>query len=147
MSWLSEPPVKAPEGFAWPCVLTAQKSSGSTEELILQTLLSLVSRKEGALALASVDDLSPLTEIAPSQPFALEILSLAWLQSMAASPEQREALSGKIDRAIDNLISSFKATDAVTLLAFLADLLRKLDPKVRINPPYPRFIPSETVRS
>lgn len=105
-------------------------SSAPTEELILQTLASLVSQQNGAVALIQVDDLSPLTEIAPSHPLVLDIFSLAWLQSMTAEINDGNALAAKIERTIESLVASFKGTDAVTLLACLADLLRKLDPKV-----------------
>ena len=71
-----------------------------------------------------------MTEIAPSHPLVLEIFSLAWLQSMTADTDDDFALASKIDHTIESLVASFKGTDAVTLMAFLAGLLQKLDPKV-----------------
>lgn len=108
------------------------RSSRPTEELILQTLLVLVSQREGAVAFTELEDPSPLTEIAPAHPLVLEVFSSVWLQSMTAASEDRHNLSSRIDKTIGRLVSSFKGTDAVTLLAFLGDVLRKLDPEVRL---------------
>ncbi|KAK1769142.1 e9b59b6a-f39c-4d2a-9b94-75afe2ab05bc [Phialemonium atrogriseum] len=121
-----------------PLVSCLVRSSGSTEELILQTLLILVSQQDGAVALTRVDDLSPLTEIAPSHPLVLQIFSLAWLQAMTAGSDNGSDLVSKVDITVDSLVSSFKGTDAVTLLACLADLLPKLGPEVL--PPNPTWI-------
>jgi hypothetical protein len=100
----------------------------------------LVGHTEGALSLLQVDDLSPLTEIAPTRPLVLEILSFMWLQSMATdTARDTSALLSSIDKTLGSLVSSFKGTDAVTLLAFLADLLRKLDPEVRHAVQRPRY--------
>jgi hypothetical protein len=107
-------------------------SSGETEELILQTVLSLVSQPAGAAAFNGIEDLSPLTELAPSRPMVLDILTFAWLQqqSNATLPQDKQRLTKKIDKTIMALVSSFKGADPVTLLEFLGNLLRKLDPEV-----------------
>ncbi len=86
---------------------------------------------------SQVDDLSPLTEIATSHPLALDVLSLAWLGNSAAavaSPGDKPFLRQKIDATIGALVSTFKGTDAVTLLNFLSHLLRNLDDEVRRAP-------------
>jgi hypothetical protein len=49
---------------------------------------------------------------------------------MTADTDDDFALASKIDHTIESLVASFKGTDAVTLMAFLAGLLQKLDPKV-----------------
>ncbi|KAJ9134426.1 DUF1941 family protein [Pleurostoma richardsiae] len=108
-------------------------SSEATTQLILQTLLTLVSFPEGAQVFAGVDDLSPLIEIAPSQPLVLDILEFAWLNSMTVV-QDATALSSRIDKSIQSLVASFKGTDAVTLLTFLAKLLGNLDTHV-VPPP------------
>lgn len=96
---------------------------------MLQTLLTLVSRVEGAKEFVAIEDASALVEIAPSQPLALDIFLYAYAQS-AAFAENTAALNAKIDQIVQSLVASFKGTDAVTLLAFLAELLRRLDPQV-----------------
>lgn len=96
---------------------------------MLQTLLTLVSRVEGAKEFVAIEDVSALVEIAPSQPLALDIFLYAYSQS-ATFMEDTAALKAKIDQIVHSLVVSFKGTDAVTLLAFLAELLRRLDPQV-----------------
>ncbi|KAG8161674.1 hypothetical protein KVR01_008661 [Diaporthe batatas] len=103
-------------------------SSKETTQLVLQTLLTLVSRPEGAKEFVSVDDVSALIEIAPSQPLALNIFLYAYAQS-AAFVEDAASMQSKLDNIIQSLVASFKGTDAVTLLAFLAELLRRLSPE------------------
>ncbi|KAH8781276.1 Neurochondrin-domain-containing protein [Diaporthe sp. PMI_573] len=103
-------------------------SSNETTQLVLQTLLTLVSRVEGAKEFVAVDDVSALIEIAPSQPLALDIFLYAYSQS-AVFTEDTASMESKIDNIIRSLVASFKGTDAVTLLAFLAELLRRLSPE------------------
>jgi hypothetical protein len=91
--------------------------------------VSLVSQPDGAHAFTAVEDLSPLTEIAPSQPLALDVLLYAWLNAMTATPD-KNSLRIKIGATISSLVASFKGTDAVTLLSFLASLLPRLEPEV-----------------
>ncbi|KAI3391573.1 hypothetical protein diail_7065 [Diaporthe ilicicola] len=103
-------------------------SSDDTTQLVLQTLLTLVSHPEGAKEFMVIEDVSALVEIAPSQPLALDIFLYAYSQS-ATLVEDATSVKSKIDKTIQGLIASFKGTDAVTLLAFLAELLRRLDPE------------------
>ncbi|KAK3902658.1 Neurochondrin-domain-containing protein [Staphylotrichum tortipilum] len=112
--------------------------SDDTARLALETLVSLVNHLEGARAFTEIQDLSPLTEIAPSQPLALDTLLHAWLTA-ATSSTDKSSLTSKIDSAVGSLVSSFKGTDAVTLLAFLASLLPRLDSEVL--PPNPKWLP------
>lgn len=77
----------------------------------------------------AIDDASALVEVAPSQPLALDVFLYAYSQSAAFS-EDAASTKPKVAQTIQSLISSFKGTDAVTLLAFLAELLRRLDPEV-----------------
>lgn len=105
-------------------------SSEETTRLALENLLTLVSQPEGAQEFNQVEDLTPLVEIAPSHQLALKILQFAWIGDMLASSSDKAALRSKLDKTIGHLVSSFKGTDAVTLLEFLADLLRSLDPEV-----------------
>jgi len=89
-----------------------------------------VNHPEGAQIFTEIQDLSPLTEIAPSQPLAMDTLLHAWLTAATASTDG-SSLASKIDSTIGSLVSSFKGTDAVTLLSFLASLLPRLDSEVR----------------
>ncbi|TPX18385.1 uncharacterized protein E0L32_011718 [Thyridium curvatum] len=101
-------------------------SSAETTDLILQTITTLVSQPEGAAVLNKIDDLSPLTEIAPSHKLALDILSFSWLNAMA-NGEDMAGMRSKIDQTIQSLVATFKGTDGVTLLEFLAQVLSDLD--------------------
>ncbi|KAK2605422.1 hypothetical protein N8I77_008259 [Diaporthe amygdali] len=116
-------------------------SSEDTTQLVLQTLLTLVSHPEGAKEFVAIDDVSALIEIAPSQPLALDIFLYAYSQS-ATFAEDAASIKSKIDKTIQGLIASFKGTDAVTLLAFLAELLRRLDPEC--VPQYPAWLKTAT---
>lgn len=98
--------------------------------------MSLVSQPDGARVFTTVQDLTTLTEIASSQPLVLDTLLLAWLNAMAATAD-KNSLRSKIDSAVGSLVASFKGTDAVTLLAFLASLLPHLEPDVGPPPPNP----------
>lgn len=97
--------------------------------LIVQTLLTLVNSSEGAKAFVSVEDVSPLIEIAPSQSLALDVFLHAYAQC-AISLEDRTYLQPKIDQTVAALVVTFKGTDGVTLLNFLDQLLRRLDSEV-----------------
>jgi hypothetical protein len=95
--------------------------------------MSLVSHPEGASVLVGVQDISPLTEIAPAHPLALDILSRAWLTATTtaagAQPGDTDIVGPPISRLseiIQLLVSSFRNTDAVTLLASLSTLFRSL---------------------
>jgi hypothetical protein len=96
--------------------------------------VSLVSQQDGAKVFAEIEDLSPLTETASTQPLALDALQYAWLNAMTATTD-KPSLRSKIDSTIGSLVSSFKGTDAVTLLSFLASLLPRLEPEVSYPEP------------
>ncbi|KAE9567371.1 hypotheticall protein [Colletotrichum fructicola] len=104
------------------------RSSGETSRLIVQTILALVVFPEGARVFSEIEDVSPLVEIAPSDPVALEIFAFAYINCMDLA-EDRVVLSKKIDSTIQALVSSFKGTDGVTLLEFLGNFLRNSDAK------------------
>ncbi len=60
------------------------------------------------------------------------MLSLAWLNlASVAEGKEKTFLRHKIDATLRALVSTFKGTDAVTLLRFLAPFLRSLDEEVR----------------
>ncbi|KAL1893152.1 hypothetical protein Sste5346_006584 [Sporothrix stenoceras] len=111
----------------------ANADAESATMLILQTLATLVSRAEGAAVFnSSVTDLSPLTELAPEQPLILEILLRAWLHGLLAatnsdSPADIDTITNTINITLPSLAAAFKGTDGVTLLDFLARLLRNAE--------------------
>ncbi|KAI0128344.1 Neurochondrin-domain-containing protein [Xylariales sp. AK1849] len=101
------------------------QSSEETTDIILKTLLTLVSSSpEGCTTFVAVEDWSPLIEIAPKQPLVLSILTWSWIY---AKSEDVATLSSKIDKAFVALTASYKGTDAVTLLDFLAKVLSRLN--------------------
>ncbi|KAK4211937.1 Neurochondrin-domain-containing protein [Rhypophila decipiens] len=113
--------------------------SEETTRLVLETLLTLVSQPDGAQEFNQVEDLTPLTEIASSHQLVLKILEHAWLGGMLASSD-KTALKSKLNKTVGNLVTSFKGTDAVTLLEFLSELLRSLDPED--VPQNPEWLPT-----
>lgn len=97
--------------------------------MILQTLLTISSQPEGALEILSVQDVSPLIEIASQHTLVLEIFQYTWLNASSLSvhvPHVRES----IDKVIPALVVTFKGTDAVTFLNFLDTLLHRIEPEV-----------------
>ncbi|KAF4983872.1 hypothetical protein FZEAL_813 [Fusarium zealandicum] len=114
-------------------------SSEETTTLILQLLHTLVSSQDGARVFIKLDDISSLTEIAPNHPPVLDILSFAWLNSMTGVEDPTE-LARQVDATIQSLVSSFTATDAVTLLEFLGYFLRNANSN--ILPRQPKWLKS-----
>ncbi|KAL7798637.1 Neurochondrin domain-containing protein [Trichoderma afarasin] len=113
--------------------------SEETVKMLLQVLHALVSSQEGAMALVKVEDLSSITEIAPSHAVAMDILRHAWLNSMVVV-DDTSYLAARIDHNVQSLVSSFRGTDAVTFLEFLGLLLRQASSE--IIPPNPKWLNS-----
>ncbi|KAH8894919.1 DUF1941-domain-containing protein [Thozetella sp. PMI_491] len=111
------------------------QSSNETAKLVLEILVSLASQPSGAKVLAHIEDLSPLTELAPSEPLVLDILSYAWLNALVVA-EDKQGLRSRIDKTVEKLVASFKGTDAVTLLEFIASLLRSLQTPILLDKPH-----------
>ncbi|KAH6604275.1 hypothetical protein Trco_007721 [Trichoderma cornu-damae] len=103
--------------------------SGETVRMLLRLLLVIVSSREGAMALVKMDDLSSMTEVAPSHAVVLDILRHAWLNAMVVV-DDTPYLADRIDRNMQSLVSSFRGTDAVTFLEFLGLLLRQASSEV-----------------
>ncbi|RDL34319.1 Uncharacterized protein BP5553_07447 [Venustampulla echinocandica] len=108
-----------------PLVKALIRSTSSTTELILQSLLTIVSQPEGALEMLRVQDLSPLIEIATQHSLVLDILSYTWLNASTVNTEI-PAVRQSIDNVLTKLVVVFKQTDAVTLMQSVADFLPKL---------------------
>ncbi|KAI1857882.1 uncharacterized protein JN550_012957 [Neoarthrinium moseri] len=112
------------------------QSSEETSDIILKALLTIVSASpEGRTAFAAIEDWSPLIEIAPKSPMVLSILAWSWVYGQY---EDKKTMSLRVNKAIESLVASYKGTDAVTLLDFLAKLLGRLNPEV--IPPNPRWL-------
>jgi hypothetical protein len=73
----------------------------------------------------AIEDLSPLTEIAPQQSLVLDIFRLAWSLT-ATEPLEVPKVKDSINKTMPMFINSFNRTDAVTFVAFIGDTLRKL---------------------
>lgn len=91
-----------------------------------------MSSQPGARAFAGINDLTPLTEIAPTHGTVLDILYYAWLGAMTVLDDKSQ-LSVQVDTALQSLVSSFTNTDAVTLLGFLGKFLRQAEASVSIE--------------
>lgn len=80
----------------------------------------------------SIEDITPLTEIAATNPIILDILRHAWLGSMSTT-ESKHELAQNVDKNLHAVTIAFKGTDAVTLLSFIGSLLPQADPAVCIT--------------
>ncbi|KAI9641206.1 hypothetical protein NHQ30_010006 [Ciborinia camelliae] len=129
-------------GRTGPLVKALVQSSPETTQLILQTLLTIVSQVEGSLELLKVEDVSPLTEIAPQYPLVLDILNYTWANGSTINTEV-QAVHGSINRLIPNLLVVFKGTDAVTFLSFVASFIPKLSSEAL--PRSPKWLKSVTI--
>ncbi|CAI6082308.1 unnamed protein product [Clonostachys chloroleuca] len=112
-------------------------SSTEIMDSLLRLLYTLSSVPQGAKTIIEVEDLSPLTEAAPSNPLVLDIILYAFLNTMS-TPEGKQTLVSRVNDTIQSLVSSFKGTDSVTLLEFLGGLLRQVDSS--IFPPNPQWL-------
>lgn len=107
-------------------------SSVDTTQLILQTLLTLVSQTEGAVEFLKVEDLSPLTEIAPDTSLVLDIFDLAWANASTVTDEV-PIVKASINNVIPALLLVFKGTDAVTLLSAIGTSMTKIKVEVSVS--------------
>jgi hypothetical protein len=94
--------------------------------------MTIVSQPEGSLELLRVEDLSPLTEIAPQHSSVLDILSFTWTNASAIGNDVT-GVQQSIDRHMPKLLVTFKGTDAVTLISFFGNLIPKLTPEVSVK--------------
>lgn len=114
-------------GRSGPLVKALVESPPETTKLILQALFTIASRKEGALELLKLENVSPLTEIAAQQPYVLDIFNMMWTNSSSVDTEKvRES----IDKTMPILLLIFKGTDAVTLVRFAGYFMRNVEPRV-----------------
>lgn len=80
----------------------------------------------------SIQDLSPLVEIAGQYSMALQIFNYMWINS-STDESRAGTVRESINKIIPTFVVIFKGTDAVTLLSSIAELLPNLAPDVRLN--------------
>ncbi|KAI8958796.1 DUF1941-domain-containing protein [Daldinia sp. FL1419] len=106
-------------------------SSKETAQVIIETLLTLVSVPGGAKSFVDldIDDWTPLIEIAPEHAHVLTIFIWAWERGPTGLDDEaaREAMRTKIDQGIQSFVSSFIGTDATSLLEFISHVLRNIN--------------------
>ncbi|KAI1104215.1 DUF1941-domain-containing protein [Jackrogersella minutella] len=121
-------------------------SSEKTTQIIIETILTLITIHEGAKAFANldVDDWTPLIEITPEHSHIFTIFVWAWIKGTAGlkDGQAREAMRAKIDGGIQALVSSFIKTDATSLLDFISHILRNLNEN--LIPRSPKWLGSVT---
>jgi hypothetical protein len=88
--------------------------------------LTISSQPEGALELLSVPDITPLIQIATQDPLVLEIMNHAWIAASTIGTDV-QTVRESIERIMPALVTTFKDTDAVTLISFVGSLLPKLE--------------------
>lgn len=126
--------------------LIDDRSPPETTRLILQTLLTVVSQPEGAVELLHIEDITPLTEIAPQYPHVLDIINFMWINASTIDSEV-QTVRESIDRTMPILLSVFDSTDAVTLIRFAGDFLSKVLPSVSHHPLSPFLIANSKLGS
>ena len=77
----------------------------------------------------SIEDLSPLTEIAAQYPHALDIINYMWVNASTVVTKV-EKVRENIDKVMPRLIKVFHGTDAVTFIRFAGDSIQKIAPEV-----------------
>ncbi|KAI1804410.1 DUF1941-domain-containing protein [Daldinia bambusicola] len=121
-------------------------SSKETTQVIIETLLTLVSVPGGAKTFVDldIDDWTPLIEIAPEHAHVLTIFIWAWERGTTGLEDEaaREAMRSKIDQGIQAFVSSFIGTDATSLLEFISHILRNLNEN--LIPQNPKWLGSVT---
>ena len=98
-------------------------------ELILKTMVTIVSHEEGAVEFIHIQDLTPLWEIAPQYPIALDVFTYAWVNASTVEGEILRTQES-IDEVISALLVAFKDTDGVTLVQAVGNILPRLNTEV-----------------
>lgn len=117
------------------CLLTIYESllndnsSPESTVLALQILLTISSCEQGGLAVLRSDDLASLLEVASEQTMALDVLSAAVLTASSQLEQDRD-LQEMLAEIMSRLVVSFRGTDSVTLLQFVAGLFPRLSTEV-----------------
>ncbi|EPE08831.1 hypothetical protein F503_04418 [Ophiostoma piceae UAMH 11346] len=132
-SLLNAPSEAAPSTS--PSTTSPSPAPENVTTLILQTLATLVGQEQGAAVFyKTVDDYSPLVELASSQPLVLDILLTVWLYGFLAAAGRSSVgpdtsngnhnITETLQATLPKLVAAFKGTDGITLLDFITKLLR-----------------------
>ncbi|KAI9768021.1 MAG: hypothetical protein M1840_005333 [Geoglossum simile] len=119
------------EGLVGRCeglLMALLRSSSETTGLILQTLLTFASWPVGAARLLGVGDWSPLLEVAPQQPLAIDVIKFVLING-AFQPGLLQQVRLRLDAVVPALIVNFRGSATSPLLELLADLFVKLPPE------------------
>lgn len=104
-------------------------SSPETTNLVLQTMLTIVSQPEGALNILNIKDWSAMIEISAQYPLVLDILCFTWTNATTVL-QNTLAVQASIEGTLSTLVIQFQNTDAVTLLLFVGRILSLLPSEV-----------------
>jgi hypothetical protein len=109
------------------------RSPPETTSLVLQTLLTIASQREGALEILHLEDPSPLIEIANQYSHVLDIYNFTWINA-STDTSLIQAVKEHIDKILPAFVLVFKDTDAVTFITFVGGLIPRLDSQVSLGP-------------
>ncbi|KAI9675425.1 MAG: hypothetical protein M1817_001329 [Caeruleum heppii] len=114
-------------------VAALASSSPETTTNILQTLLTITSGARGYTSLWQVENLRPLTSIAPEQPLALDVIERMVLQGAQESTPN----AAQIDKLFNELVLDIKNDQIHIFFRWLADTLPSIPPEaLSPNPPW-----------
>ncbi|KAI9723390.1 MAG: hypothetical protein M1812_001274 [Candelaria pacifica] len=106
-------------------VVALTHSSAETTTQILQVLVTIASSKHGAAKILEVEDLSPILEIAPETPLALEVLKFAFINA-GTQLDLELPIQKSLRDTIPKIALGFRGGDISLLLSVLADVFTRL---------------------
>ncbi|KAI9731584.1 MAG: hypothetical protein M1834_004705 [Cirrosporium novae-zelandiae] len=107
------------------CSLTELTDHGSPPDTtiqVMQILLTLASAPRGASTILTVQDWSPLIEITPQQPLALDTIKHAFLLG-ATTDHEVENNQNKLDDIVPSILVAFRGINPTPLFLSLSDIL------------------------
>jgi hypothetical protein len=110
--------------------LELKSSNAEMVKLQLETLMSLMVSPKCSVKLLLSEGLENVLELTTDQPLAFDIISLACSSAAIQDPA---LVRQSIEALMSKLVLKFKDTDAVTLLAFIAQLYQRLPQEVCYN--------------
>jgi hypothetical protein len=110
--------------------LELKSSNAEMVKLQLETLMSLMVSPKCSVKLLHSEGLENVLELTTDQPLAFDIVSLACSSAAIQDPA---LVRQSIEALMPKLVLKFKDTDAVTLLAFIAQLYQRLPQEVCFN--------------
>jgi hypothetical protein len=110
--------------------LELKSSNAEMVNLQLETLMSLMVSPKCSVKLLLSEGLENVLELTTDQPLAFDIISLACSSAAIQDPA---LVRQSVEALMPKLVLKFKDTDAVTLLAFIAQLYQRLPQEVCYN--------------